>query len=91
MIETVKRTERRPLVRGRLRLERRAAHRPGDVVVQVELGMWGRRYAYVVRGPVGVGDVVEIHARLEGWTQQRVVALGRTSYGGPLKRGRVVR
>lgn len=85
----------RPDIRRRVTIKRGALRRRGeheshgDVIVRVALG--ARLYAYVVRGPVGIGDRVAVHAALSGDVVRYVVALGRGSYMGPLKRGRVVR
>jgi hypothetical protein len=89
--------ETRPGVRRRVqlgvgRVRRRGEHEGrGDVVVRVPLGPYVRLYAYVARGPVGVGDRVEVHARVQGRVVVNVAALGRGDYMGPLKRAKVVR
>lgn len=46
---------------------------------------------YVVREPVGIGDIVEVHAAVSGVVRERVVDFGRQGYAGPLKRAKVVR
>jgi hypothetical protein len=83
-------TERRPLVRGHVRLER-GCRKSDDRIIRVPLGKYHRQYSYVVRGPVRLGDSVEVHTALSGWVIAEVVGFGRAGYDGPLKRGRVLR
>lgn len=62
-----------------------------DVVVRVALGFYGRTYAYVCRGPVQLGDFVEVFAPVAGCDViEPVVGFGRQGYAGPLRRARRV-
>lgn len=90
-MDTVKIRRRGPLTRGRIRLRGEQHERAGDHVVRVPLGWFGRTYVYACRGPVRVGDVVQVHGAVSGDTQSVVVGFGRGGYDGPLKRARVVR
>lgn len=77
---------------GRVKLRRRGEHEGrSDVIVRVPLGRRGRTYAYVVRGPVSVGNSVEVEGAVQGVVVVPVVGFGRGRYLGPLKRGRVIR
>lgn len=69
--------------RGVLRLPSEGPRHEPHRVVRVRIGR--RTYAYRATRPVGLGQVVRVHARVEGWIERPVVAFGRGSYSGPLK------
>lgn len=97
-MDVITRPETRPHPRHRVkvgrgpRLRRGSDCSPqGDVVVRVALGWRGRTYAYVCRGPVMLGDFVEVYAAVAGCEViEPVVGFGRDGYAGPLKRARKV-
>lgn len=75
----------RRLRRGVLRFGSPARRAEPHRVVRVELGMFGRTYAYRCRRQVALGQMVRVHARVEGWAVRPVVGFGRDGYKGPLK------
>ncbi|MGH2897218.1 MAG: hypothetical protein ACRDMZ_00980, partial [Solirubrobacteraceae bacterium] len=75
----------RRLRRGVLRLGSPARRAEPHRVVRVELGAFGRTYAYRCSRAVALGQLVRVHARVEGWTVRPVVGFGRHGYVGPLK------
>jgi hypothetical protein len=81
---------RRRLVIGRVRLPGQAERREPHRVVRVQLGVFGRTYAYRSTRPCALGDLVRVHARMSGWVVRPVVGFGRDGYAGPLKEARPV-